>query len=70
MRRLRRPAWLLNYKGEGHFVMDAAARRDWTLRMTQFFDHYLKGASCPRWMKEGIRLGERGIDDKYELTNP
>ena len=24
MRRLQRPAWLLNYKGEGHFVIGAA----------------------------------------------
>ena len=68
MRRLRRPAWLLNYRGEGHFVTNAAARRDWTLRMTQFFDHYLKGTPCPRWMKEGISLSERGLDQKYDLT--
>ena len=27
MRRLQRPAWLLNYKGEGHFLSNQAARR-------------------------------------------
>lgn len=67
MRRLQRPAWLLNYKGEGHFVMGRGAQKDWTIRMMQFFDYYLKGTEEPRWMKEGIHLRERGIDQKYDL---
>lgn len=68
MRRLQRPAWLLNYKGEGHFIGGQAAQKDWTIRMMQFFDYYLKGAQEPRWMKEGIHLRERGIEQKYELS--
>lgn len=67
MRRLQRPAWLLNYKGEGHFVMSRGAQKDWTIRMMQFFDYYLKGTKEPRWMKEGIHLRERGMDQKYDL---
>ena len=67
MRRLQRPAWLLNYKGEGHFVLGRGAQKDWTIRMMQFFDYYLKGTKEPRWMKEGIHLRERGIDQKYDL---
>lgn len=67
MRRLQRPAWLLNYKGEGHFVLGRDAQKDWTIRMMQFFDYYLKGTKEPRWMKEGIHLRERGIDQKYDL---
>ena len=67
MRRLQRPAWLLNYKGEGHFLSSQAAQKDWTIRMMQFFDYYLKGTKEPRWMKEGIHLKERGIDQKYDL---
>lgn len=43
MRRLQRPAWHLNYKGEGHFLSSQAAQKDWTIRMMQFFDYYLKG---------------------------
>ena len=65
--RLQRPAWLLNYKGEGHFVLGRGAQKDWTIRMMQFFDYYLKGTKEPRWMKEGIHLRERGIDQKYDL---
>ena len=67
MRRLQRPAWLLNYKGEGHFVLGRGAQKDWTIRMMQFLDYYLKGTKEPRWMKEGIHLRERGIDQKYDL---
>ena len=67
MRRLHKPAWLLNYKGEKHFLYNDAARRDWTIRLKQFFDYYLRDASLPRWMKEGILLDERGIDQKYDL---
>ena len=43
MRRLQRPAWHLNYKGEGHFLGNQAAQKDWSIRMMQFFDYYLKG---------------------------
>ena len=68
MRRLQRPAWMVNYKGEGHFVMKPAAQKDWTIRMMQFFDYYLKGTKEPRWMKEGIHLRDRGYDQKYDLV--
>ena len=68
MRRLQKPAWLLNYKGERHFLFNKAAEVDWTIRLQQFFDHYLKGAPEPRWMREGIHANERGIDQKYDLV--
>ena len=68
MRRLQRPAWMVNYKGEGHFVLKPASQKDWTIRMMQFFDYYLKGTKEPRWMKEGIQLKDRGYDQKYDLV--
>ena len=67
LRRLGRPVWLLNYNGEPHNLASRAACMDWDKRMYQFFDHYLKDAPMPRWMKEGIHLRERGIDQKYDL---
>lgn len=54
LRRLNKPAWLLNYTGEVHWPTDLAEMRDWTTRMQQFFDHYLKGAPAPVWLKEGV----------------
>lgn len=68
LRRLGRPVWLLNYNGEPHNLASRAACMDWDKRMYQFFDHYLKGAPMPRWMKEGISVTEKGIDQKYELV--
>ncbi len=68
MRRLQKPAWLLNYKGERHFLYNPAAELDWSIRLQQFFDHYLKGMAMPRWMKEGIHARERGIDQKYDFV--
>ena len=66
MRRLERPAWLLNYKGEGHSLNGEAAMLDWGIRLKQFFDHYLKDTPMPRWMREGISIDEQGYDLKYE----
>jgi dipeptidyl aminopeptidase/acylaminoacyl peptidase len=65
MRRLQKPAWLLNYKGQNHTLEELIPQQDWTLRMRQFFDHYLKNAPMPRWMKEGISVDERKIDPKF-----
>lgn len=50
MRRLGKPVWLLNYPGEGHFLYSREAQRDWTKRMEQFFNYYLKDSLKPSWM--------------------
>ena len=67
LRRLQRPAWMLNYVGEGHFLGARPAQKDWTIRLEQFFNHYLKEEPMPRWMKEGINIHERGYDQKYDF---
>ena len=51
MRRLQRPAWLVNYPGEGHFLYSREARKDWTGRLEAFFNYYLKDGPEPEWMK-------------------
>lgn len=56
MRRLHKPAWLINYRGEGHFLCNPEAQQDWTIRMQQFFDYYLKEAPRPDWMKEKMNF--------------
>ncbi|MEG2277962.1 MAG: prolyl oligopeptidase family serine peptidase, partial [Odoribacter sp.] len=52
MRRLQKPAWLLNYRGEGHFLSTPQAKKDWTIKMSQFLDYYLKDAPLPYWMEK------------------
>ncbi|MEZ4416128.1 MAG: prolyl oligopeptidase family serine peptidase [Gemmatimonadota bacterium] len=54
MRRLQKPVWMLNYNGEAHGLREERNRKDWALRMQQFFDHYLKDAPAPVWMEEGV----------------
>jgi dipeptidyl aminopeptidase/acylaminoacyl peptidase len=60
MRRLGKPAWLVSYNGEPHWPTTYANRRDWNIRLQQFFDYYLKGAPEPRWLREGISATEKG----------
>ena len=54
MRRLQKPVWMLNYNGQGHGLSREADRKDWAIRMQQFFDHYLMDAPAPVWMEEGV----------------
>jgi dipeptidyl aminopeptidase/acylaminoacyl peptidase len=68
MRRLERPVWLLNYNGEPHGLRRDPNRKDWMIRMQQFFDHYLKGAPAPVWMEEGVPAVEKGRNLGLELT--
>lgn len=67
MRRLGKPCWLLNYNGDEHNLMKMANRRDLSIRMRQFFDHYLQNQPAPRWMTEGIPAIKKGKELRYEL---
>jgi dipeptidyl aminopeptidase/acylaminoacyl peptidase len=60
LRRLGKPAWMVNYNGEPHWPLPYPKRRDWNIRMQQFFDHYLMGAPAPRWMREGVPAIRKG----------
>jgi dipeptidyl aminopeptidase/acylaminoacyl peptidase len=61
LRRLGKPAWLLNYNDEPHWPVKLQNRADFQKRMQQFFDHYLKDGPLPRWMDRGIPPAEKGI---------
>lgn len=65
MRRLNKPVWMLNYNGQGHGLTQRQDRTDFAIRMMQFFDHYLKGAPMPPWMKTGISAVEKGTTKGY-----
>lgn len=65
LRRLGKPAWLLNYNNEPHWPVKWQNRLDFNIRMEQFFNHYLLGAEMPLWMKEGNTPLEKGILNKY-----
>ena len=67
LKRLNKPAWLLQYNGEDHNLRLRKNRKDLSIRLSQFFDHYLKGAPAPLWMTEGIPATEKGRTLRYEL---
>jgi dipeptidyl aminopeptidase/acylaminoacyl peptidase len=67
MRRLGKPAWMLNYPGEPHWPVKLQNRKDFNIRLQQFFDHYLMDAPMPRWMRDGLPAVEKGIKQGYEL---
>ncbi len=68
LRRQGKPAWLLNYNDADHWPTKVRDKHDFQIRMAQFFDHYLKDAPMPRWMKDGIPATKKGIDMGYELV--
>ncbi len=68
LRRLDKKVWLIEYDDGNHSV-DGNNAEDLTIRVTQFFDHYLKGESAPRWMVAGIPLRSKGIDYGLEIDD-
>lgn len=67
LRRLGKPSWFLNYNDEPHWPLKLQNRKDFNIRMAQFFDHYLKGAPKPVWMERGVPALEKGINQGLEL---
>jgi len=65
LRRLGKPAWMLNYNKEPHWPTKRENIVDFQIRMQHFFDHYLMGAPMPEWMAEGIPAIEKGINKGY-----
>jgi dipeptidyl aminopeptidase/acylaminoacyl peptidase len=62
LRRLGKKAWLIEYNGEGHGLTERRDRKDWSMRLSQFFGYYLKQEHEPRWMVEGVPATLKGID--------
>jgi dipeptidyl aminopeptidase/acylaminoacyl peptidase len=54
LRRLQKQVVLLQYKGENHGLAKAANKKDYTIRMREFFDHHLMDKPAPAWLKEGV----------------
>lgn len=69
LRRLNKPAWMLNYQGEPHWPVKLQNRIDFNIRLAQFFDYYLKGDPMPKWMRDGVPASEVGIKQGYELLD-
>lgn len=60
MRRLQKPVWMLQYNNEQHNLVKRVNRKDLSIRLQQFFDHYLKGAPAPEWLEKGLPAVKKG----------
>ena len=54
LRELDKDVILLQYVGENHGLQLPKNQKDYTIRMREYFDHYLKGAPAPDWMVNGV----------------
>jgi dipeptidyl aminopeptidase/acylaminoacyl peptidase len=60
LRRLNKEVYLFSYNGEPHNLRRRANQKDYTVRLQQFFDYYLKSAPKPDWMEHGIPFIDKG----------
>ena len=54
MRRLEKDCVFLQYRAEPHHLQKYPNKLDYTIKMKQYFDHYLKGLPAPDWIKKGM----------------
>jgi dipeptidyl aminopeptidase/acylaminoacyl peptidase len=54
LRQLGKQVVLLEYVGENHGLAQSPNQRDYARRMTEWFDHYLKGAAPSEWITDGV----------------
>lgn len=64
LRRLGKEAYMFNYNGEPHGLRKRVNQEDWTIRMFDFFEHFLKGKPTPKWMTDGIKAWEKPIKNR------
>jgi dienelactone hydrolase len=62
LRRLGKKVWMLQYDNGGHVISEDKDCLDYSIRLNQFFDHYLMGAPLPRWMSSGIPARLKGVE--------
>ncbi|MEK6336799.1 MAG: prolyl oligopeptidase family serine peptidase [Acidobacteriota bacterium] len=70
LRRLNKEVYMFSYNGEKHGLRKRANQKDYTRRLQEFFDHFLKGAPAPEWMEKGIPYLQREKEkEKYRVTD-
>ena len=62
MKRLGKKVWMLEYNGEDHNLVERKNRKDLSVRLSQFFDYWLKDAKPADWIKYGVPASQKGIN--------
>ncbi len=53
LRRLNKDCIFLQYRGEPHHLRKYPNKLDYSIKMKQYFDHYLKGDAAAEWITNG-----------------
>ena len=69
LRRLNKIVYFLQYNDEDHNLVHRRNALDLSVRLQQFFDHYLKGDPMPVWMKTGVPATEKGKTWGLEISD-
>jgi dipeptidyl aminopeptidase/acylaminoacyl peptidase len=54
LRRLKKAVTMITYRGENHGLAKRENMKDYSIRMMEFFDYYLKGKPAPDWWSKGV----------------
>ena len=69
LRHLDKEVYMFSYNGEKHGLRRRINQKDYTRRLQEFFDHFLKGAPAPEWMEKGIPFLQREKEkERYRAT--
>lgn len=70
LRRLCKEVYMFSYNGEKHGLRKRINQKDYTRRLQEFFDHFLKGAQTAAWMEKGIPYLQREKEkEQYRLAD-
>lgn len=64
MRRAGKDVVFLQYEDEPHHLKKYPNKLDYSIRMMEYFDHYLKGKPAPAWLSQGEAYVEYKADDE------
>ena len=72
LRQLGKDVVLLEYVGENHGLARPANQKDYNLRMTEWFDTFLRDQPAPDWLKDGVpRLQmEEHLKERRPMVDP
>ena len=72
LRNLGKDVMLLEYVGENHGLARPANQKDYALRMTEWFDTFLRDQPAPDWLKDGVpRIKmEEHLRERKVLVDP
>jgi len=54
LRRLNKPVVMITYRGENHGIAKIPNRKDYAVRMMEYFDYQLKDKPAPDWWSKGV----------------